>query len=188
MMNLSGRMGLISKIVTDSHFNKTSSVLGKTAIMKYLYLLQKVYKIPLGYEYSIYTYGPYASEVMSDIDYAETKDIINIEEEDYKNGIRGYSITPSHQAADTIKREKKLIAKYEAPIQQMLSLFSEKNARELELSTTIVYVYSNFIENGWETEEVPDDVKNIKPYFDIQTIKDEYERLKHIGVLTKAVS
>jgi len=56
MVDLSKRMGVISSIV------KLRPGLGKTAMMKYIFLLQKVYKVPLGYDFEIYTYGPYASE------------------------------------------------------------------------------------------------------------------------------
>ena len=43
--------------------------LGKTAIMKFMFMLQQVYKVPLGYDFKIYTYGPYSSEVMDDMDF-----------------------------------------------------------------------------------------------------------------------
>ena len=42
--------------------------LGKTAVMKAVFMLQQVKGIKLGYDFSIYTYGPYASDVMADID------------------------------------------------------------------------------------------------------------------------
>ena len=34
---------------------------GKTAFMKMAYLLQELYGVPLGYRFSLYTYGPYSS-------------------------------------------------------------------------------------------------------------------------------
>lgn len=73
MGNLNKRMGIISEIT------KKKPRLGKTAIMKYIFLLQKVYNVPLGYDFEIYTYGPYSSEVMEDIDLAKHQDIISME-------------------------------------------------------------------------------------------------------------
>ena len=39
---------------------------GKTVLMKFAYLLQEIYGIPLGYRFSLYTYGPYSKEVLAD--------------------------------------------------------------------------------------------------------------------------
>jgi uncharacterized protein YwgA len=181
MMDLEKRMGILSKIVTDSPY------IGKTAIMKYMYLLQKVYKVPLGYEYSIYTYGPYASDVMGDLDHAEYLGIIDVKREVYDNGISGYSISDTEEAKDAIEREKETVDAFNDSIQSMLALFRDKTAKELELSTTIIYVYSNFVVNGWTIDEVPGDVHEIKPHFDLQTIKDEYNRLESQGILEMAI-
>ncbi len=185
IMNLRERMGIISKIVIASQKRERPPVIGKTAIMKYLYILQKVYKLPLGYEYGIYTYGPYASMVMSDINHAEALNIINIGEEDYGDGVRGYSITPAESADEY---EKEINSQYEDAVLQVLKQFADKNAKELELLTTIIYVYSNFKENAWPLEEVPLDVHQIKPRFSIENITDEYRHLDEIGVLSQAVS
>ena len=42
--------------------------MGKTAVMKAMFMLQQVKGISLGCDFSIYTYGPYAAEIMEDID------------------------------------------------------------------------------------------------------------------------
>ena len=42
--------------------------MGKTAVMKAMFMLQQVKGLSLGCDFSIYTYGPYAAEIMEDID------------------------------------------------------------------------------------------------------------------------
>ena len=179
MMDLQKRISIISEIVNEH------PGLGKTAMMKYIYLLQKVYNVPFGYEYSIYTYGPYASLVMDDVDYAYSGGLIDIKREVYANG-SGYHITLLEKGEDIISKEDETIQKYKESINKMMSLFKDKSAKDLELLTTIIYIHSNFITNNWPVEEVPDNVHEIKPHFDEETIKAEFKRLDSLGVLKSA--
>ena len=74
--DLWNRVGLISDFAKRLELKKTQ--FGKTAVMKYLFILQEVFKVPLGYEFSLYTYGPYCSDVLSDLDYTEAIDGVKI--------------------------------------------------------------------------------------------------------------
>jgi hypothetical protein len=125
---------------------------------------------------------------MADIDYADNMDIIDVEREVYDNGMSGYCITPSDKAREIIAREEETVQKYKAPIQEMLSSFGDRNAKELELLTTIIYIYSSFKTNRWDPDGVPNNVHEIKPRFDIETIETEYERLNSLGILEKAAT
>ena len=60
-MNLSNRKNVIIKMLREN------PNMGKTAVMKTIYMLQQVKHIDLGCEFSIYTYGPYSADVMEDI-------------------------------------------------------------------------------------------------------------------------
>ena len=70
----------------------------------------------------------------------------------------------------------------------MIKLFGKKTSKELELSSTIVYAYSNRSFNKWDTsiEEVTKYVKSIKPHFDLDTIRAEYMNLESLGILSKS--
>ena len=138
-MDLRNRLGIISKIVDEK------PGLGKTAIMKHLFILQKVYKVPLGYDFEIYTYGPYSSEVMEDIDYAKQLDIVLVEREIYPGGFSGYSISPIEKLKSLLENEKATIAKSNESINNVLETFGDRTARDLELLTTIIYLYSALV-------------------------------------------
>jgi len=181
-MELNKRISIISEVVSEN------PNIGKTALMKYIYLLQKVYKLPMEYDYSIYTYGPYSSAVMEDIDFADNMNIINVERELYDNGISGYCITPSEKAQEIINAESETVQSYKTLIQEMLSHFKNRNAKELELLTTIIYIYSNYKVNNWNLTEVPSNVHEIKPHFDVKTIESEYEKLCSLGILEKVTA
>ena len=156
--------------------------LGKTAMMKYLFLLQQVYDIPLDYDFEIYTYGPYSSEVMEDMDLAKCQNVISMEAES-NSGHVGYSIKVKGDLED-----KSLSDSCKNQIDELLKLFGGKNAKELELSTTIVYLYRNSKMNSWDCgkEAIANDVHEIKPHFTLEAIKAEYDNLKTNGILERA--
>lgn len=154
--------------------------LGKTAMMKFLYLLQTVYNVPLGYDFDIYTYGPYSQTVMSDIEFAEYNGDIQISSVTYPNGMQGYQINATEKGEETVSQSKELIDLYNSEIDSVVSFFSKKTAKELELYSTIVFVSSSFFDNGWsESEkEICSTVKQIKPHFSEEMISDAYSDLK----------
>ena len=157
--------------------------LGKTAMMKYLFLLQQVYDVPLDYNFEIYTYGPYSSEVMVDLDLAKCLNVISIDAESY-SGYVGYSINVKDCPED-----KSLSDSTKYQVDELLKSFGRKSAKELELSTTIVYLYRNYKMNSWDCsrEVIINDVHEIKPHFPIDTIIAEYDNLDMNGILKKAV-
>jgi len=183
MIELSKRMSLISEIV-----NQKPS-LGKTAMMKFIFILQQVYKVPIGYDYEIYTYGPYSSNVMEDIQLATDFDAISMKTVVFPTGHSGYALKPTDNTDDIIKKEQDYINLYSASISNVISIFGNKTAKELELSSTIIYVYSNYSNNKWDNSitEISKSVKEIKPHFDIDLIKEEYRNLDTLGILEKAV-
>ena len=183
MIELSKRLGIISEIV------KQKPSLGKTAMMKFIYILQQVYKVPIGYDYEIYTYGPYSSSVMEDIQLAADFDAICMNTVSFPTGHLGYELTPSENTEKIVEREQGFIDTYKSSIKNTIKLFGNKSARELELSSTIIYIYANYAHNHWDNsvDEVSENVKKIKPHFGLDLIKEEYHNLENQGLLEKAV-
>lgn len=159
--------------------------IGKTGMMKLLYLLQTVHKVPLGYDFEIYTYGPYCQSVMSDIEYAEFVDYICVSPVTYPNGMNGYQIKAMSDGIDLVTKESEVIAPHSEKIDSVINFFGKKTAKELELYSTIVFVVSSFSDNDWEKtkEEICSTVKKIKPHFSTETISVAYEELESNGFL-----
>ena len=91
-MNTQERLAFITEIA------KRDSNIGKTGMMKMLYLLQAVCNVPLGYDFEIYTYGPYCQTVMSDIEYAEFADYVAVKPVTYSNGMSGIKLMSPRRA------------------------------------------------------------------------------------------
>jgi len=178
------RLGMICRII------KEKPEIGKTALMKLLYILQQVYKVPMGYNYSIHTYGPYSTEVMNDVDYAEYLDLISVEVVPYSVGYTGYRLTPKDRISEAVEKANVSLLGYEDRINEAIDFFGEKTAKELELSTTIIYAYVNNFERVKESnninEKIVEIVKKIKPLFTEELIREEFEELEENKILEKA--
>lgn len=179
-MKTQERLAIITEIAKRDTHN-----LGKTGMMKFLYLLQTVYKVPLGYEFEIYTYGPYCQTVMNDIEYAEFADFIQITPITYPNGLNGYSIRANSSKITNKEISAPIIQKYNNQIDEVISTFSNKTAKELELYSTIIFVASFFHQNNWSKEksEICATVKNIKPHFSTDNIYAVYDDLDNHKLL-----
>ena len=76
------RLAFLTALI-DAAPNQT---LGRTALMKLLFLLTTIKSVPLGYRFRMYNYGPFDSEVLSDIDYAARLEALSVDMVRYKNG------------------------------------------------------------------------------------------------------
>lgn len=156
---------------------KRDSNIGKTGMMKFLYLLQAVYHVPLAYDFEIYTYGPYCQTVMSDIEYAEFADYIKVSPVTYPNGMSGYQINAG-DGSDQISGTE-VLSQYSDEIDHVVDFFGTKTAKELELYSTTVFVALSFKNNHWDgaKDEICHAVQKIKPHFSKKTISDAFDDL-----------
>ena len=149
--------------------------IGKTAMMKCAFFLQTIHKVPLNYQFEIYTYGPYSSEVMEELDYARQLGMLDIRWTNYPTGIHGYSIS-SKQNFQT---------DYDTHLDDVTSVFGSKTAKELELLSTILFVERSYNNNKWKTdkESICAEVQEIKPRFSLEEIDAGYCFMKHHGYI-----
>ena len=156
---------------------------GKTVLMKMAYLLQEVYKVPLGYRFSLYTYGPYSSEVLADLDRSRYRGWVNVE---YIEDEVGFQITPGQKAA-TISELQDSFKEYEAEVEKLVENFGSFRAKELELRTTISYVWSKLDGSGERKgNQVIESVSQLKPHFKRGEIRRALEELKEMKVVSLA--
>ena len=179
-------MNKLERVTVITEIARRDANIGKTAMMKFLYLLQTVFSVPLGYDFEIYTYGPYSQAVMSDIEFAYHNGNIRITPVEYPNGMCGYQINAEDSKASSEPDYLGTDKEYERAIDSVVSFLSRKSAKELELFSTIVFVFDSFKKNGWEQTQdvICTTVKSIKPHFALETIQSAYDELhemKYIG-------
>ena len=154
---------------------------GKTAFMKMAYLLQELYEVPLGYRFSLYTYGPYSAEVLADLEYAKLRKRVEVEYLGDPQG--GYRITPGEFASES-NWQTEPIAKYSDALNEMVDHFGSFNARELELRTTSIFLWRRI--RPWKAEDADiliETVQQLKPHFSEMAIRSAIDDLINEGVI-----
>jgi hypothetical protein len=163
-----GRAALITAVV-----EKSTGSFGRTAVMKCLYFLQEVKGVPLGYRFSLYTYGPFDPDVLNDLALAERMGALESRIFEFPGG-HGYEL----RAADTKKvlsRAKELVSQYGNEIDWVVDEFGGRSALDLEVASTLVYVDRTAAErrNPISLKELVKKVYNIKPHLDMPRIERE---------------
>lgn len=154
---------------------KQSPDLGKTKLMKIIYMLQQVKKIDLGYDFDIYTYGPYSSEVLETVDELTDGGLLSSRIYQYSNYV-GYELNLTDEGTQTLSNIKK---DENAAIHDILDFAEGKTARDLELYSTIVFIHNFYSQSKPKSNQtaVEKKVHEIKPHFDEQTISNAYKVL-----------
>jgi hypothetical protein len=163
--------------------------LGRTALMKLCYFLQTLRNVPLGYRFTLFSYGPFDSNVLSDLASAETFGALS---SDVVLRSSGYSyqidLSPKSEslkgwAADFIKH-------YDADFTWVINEFGKWESADLELLSTIVYVdrESQGASEMLSSNALVQKVHDVKPRFEEiyirERVKDlaSLEVLQHVGV------
>src|SRR5271156_955056 len=112
------RMALISVLV--EHSPKGS--IGRTGVMKLLYFLQTLRNVPLEYRFTLYSYGPFDAEVLSDLANAEALNVVCSTIIQFSGGY-GYEIRPERNAKWLQDRSAEFLAKYEEDVDWVIGEF-----------------------------------------------------------------
>ena len=174
------RISLIAELAETS----PSGHIGRTALMKYFYFLQELRNVPLGYSFSLYSYGPFDSEVLSDLSTAEAIGLVDSEEITF-NGGYGYRITSTKKKSVVRERSSAFISEHKEDIGWLIANFGSYSSAELELVSTLIFVYRERSKNGktLSLEELSKNVQQIKPHFSVQKISKFAARLQEKGLL-----
>ncbi len=175
---LKQRIGVIVELI------KQSDTLGRTALMKLIYFLQELKGINLGYQFRIYTYGPFDSSVLDDLSYAESLKIVESEIESFPNGY-SYKYKVKNSNENIIPGIQDYLEENRESIEWVSNEFGNNYASELELLSTIVYVDKlyNQKEEQVSIEEIRETVKKIKSHFTDDHILNSIKDLKTKGLL-----
>lgn len=152
--------------------------LGRTAVMKLCYFLQTLRSVPLGYRFTLYSYGPFDANVLSDISSAEALGGIESKTVFYPGGY-GYEISPAGNSEFVKSLASNFIAKYGADFDWVIQHFGEFGSADLELLSTVVYVDRESAQAGpgQSSDTLAKRVHEIKPYFETTYVQSKVEYL-----------
>lgn len=158
--------------------------IGRTALMKYMYFLQTLRGVPLGYNFSMYSYGPFDSDVLADLSSGEMLNIVDISAVQFSGGY-GYRIVPGLRASSAKRNAAQFLTDHGEDIDWLFSVFGRLNSAELELTSTIVYVDREFSKEKQHASisEIAARVNEIKPHFTREQVGGFVEELLSRDVL-----
>ncbi len=157
------RMGILTTLV-----KRAPKPPGRTALMKFAYLLQTIRGIPLGYRFRLYNYGPYDEQVLADARSAESNGWLTSQLVTYQSGY-GYEFEASEDFHGDEISLSDVSQDCEEGIDWVIEQFGDESASRLELISTLVFALCDK-DRRRENEELIARVHEIKPHFSIEEI------------------
>lgn len=182
--DLARRIGLIVEIVHEA-----TGPIGRTALMKLLYFLSTVKKVDVGYQFTLYSYGPFDSTVLSDVEYATEIDAVRSNKVHYPNGY-GYELEPGPKAAQALKWDKAFVQSVRPSVKWAVDSFAQMSAADLELASTIVFAERQLRRQNSKVSQfvLTTTVREIKPRFTEAQILTQIDSLKSKNVIQSLVA
>src|SRR5258705_11252405 len=113
--------------------------MGRTALVKFCYFLQTLRNVPLGYRFTLYSYGPFDSNVISDLASAESFGGLHSDIILHSNSYT-YQIEPSEKSGSLKAWAAEFIKHHDLDFNWVIEEFGKCESGDLELLSTIVYV------------------------------------------------
>ncbi|MBN1294025.1 MAG: restriction endonuclease [Candidatus Latescibacteria bacterium] len=175
------RYGFIAELV--NRLENVSPQLGKTALQKLVYLLQEIFGVDAGYDFKLYTYGPFTSQLLQDLDQVDALHGVNVEL--VESALGGYNISSGEKYREIRDRAKDYLneKKVKGGIDKLITEFGHLWAKELELRATIVYAVKNN-KDLYEQDDLVNMIHEIKPRFNKVFIGQVINELKAKNYIT----
>lgn len=160
---------------------------GRTAMMKFAYLLQTVRGVPLDYDFRLYNYGPYDVRVLNDLAQAERFRAVKEKTVAYPQG-DAYQYLPKERCDWVRAQAGDELGKFSEAIDWLVEQFGAEPAWRLELCSTIIYAERELRRKRQprSRDELCRRVQSIKPYFAGEKIAAAVDTLAHRGLIEAA--
>jgi uncharacterized protein YwgA len=152
--------------------------------MKLVYLLQTVKGVPLDYDFRLYTYGPFESDVLDDLGQAQSMRAVESKIVDYPSG-SGYVFGSGPESGRVKDMCRSELSKYEDAISWVISEFGSQSTANLELLSTIIYTDRDALERGNPVtfDDLCRQVREIKPRFTEEFVRQQVASLADKNLL-----
>ena len=167
-----------SSVLARFVLNAPEQKLGRTQLMKLFYFLQELKGVDLGYDFRLFTYGPFDSEVLSDL--ATACGMNNVHEQPviHPRGY-GYKISPGTNAIVLNNAFQMSSPATAVLVDDVIKEFSSFSAAELELRSTVLFVDREFKQSNTTISplSLAKKVREIKPHFSESLIHDRVQEM-----------
>lgn len=136
--------------------------LGKKALQKLLHLSHELRGVPVGYQFNLYTYGPFSRELAGDVDLLDSMGLISVHFDASRNG---YEIKPVEKSEEIISKSEGFLSPIKEDIDFIVDRFGGRLAKELELSSMVTFILKNKMVDISDDSAVIDKFLEIKPHY-----------------------
>ncbi len=173
------RLALMTYLV-----NKVPGI-GRTAIMKLIFFMKELKNVPVPYNFRLYTYGPFDSKVLDDLQYAELLGVIKSALVHYSETGAGYRLEIGPNAAGIEGNRSEYIQRYREGIDWVIAKFGSRTASELEMASTLIYIDRIAKRDQKEINivEISRKVHDIKSHLKVAVIESEARKLRDDSLL-----
>ncbi len=155
--------------------------LGRTIMQKLVYFL-KFAGLPLNYSFKLYHYGPFSSELLTDMDILQIRGLI--EDHRVENASR---YTLAQRGEQLLIEKDSKINGFKDKTGEIVDLVGKLNASDMELFSTTHYIfwaYKNYSGKSPQKDFVIDKVYEIKEKkFQKRQIISAFDQMKQVGML-----
>lgn len=116
---------------------KNQSWCGETHVQKAVYFLQQLLKVPTGFAFILYKYGPYSFDLSEDLMALQADYLIQL---DHRSPGYGPALVPTLNSRELRSRYPKTLSQYRQPIEFIARRFGAKGVADLERLATALYV------------------------------------------------
>jgi len=152
--------------------------------MKLAFLLQTIKSVLLGYNFRLYTYGPFDSDVLIDLGQAESLKAVESSIIPNSSGY-GYEFAAGSESGAIKAMAGAELTKHHDAITWALREFGKKSAADLKLLSTIIYADREASQNRQSIllDELCRQVREIKPKFSEESVLKQISYLAEKGLL-----
>ncbi len=168
-------------IMVQLVMNSKDQKIGRTQLMKLCYFLQEIEQVPTSYDFRLFNYGPFDSDVLVDLSKSCGGSLLKEKSVNFQRGY-GYEITPGDNAYNSTSLLPNDLAE---KVKRLAVAFSGDGAGELELKSTILFVDREFARENKRSDKVAiaNRVRSIKPHFSLETILGRIDWMYDKGYL-----
>ena len=150
--------------------------MGKTKLQKLTYFLQEAAEVPLGYQFKMHHYGPYAEAIETDTARLRLAGHVNVNPD--SSGY-GFQITTNSSVPD--EEWRGTVAPFSTEVSQILEVFGHWPIAKLELAATIHFVEQ--LSRNATPREVIEKTMALKPKFGDGYVFSVYDELVQLNMV-----
>jgi len=156
---------------------KNGSWCGETHIQKSTYFLQELLRVPLGFEFILYKYGPFSFDLSDELVSMQADDIVLLK----LRPPYGPSVQPGPMAERLKSLYPKTLKKYEKEVVFVAKELGGCTVGDLESIATALYVIRHGSRKEDDLQKTASCIREIKPHISSEQAISALQRQKEIS-------